>query len=106
LRISFETENLRACCTRLECAEEAIGAEHARELMTVLWDAEAVGTAAELLDLYTPNAAVYGASISLPIGTGYRLSLEAIGRELVRNSEGGVDWNAVRRLKAVDLSSC
>jgi hypothetical protein len=90
----------------LERAEAAIGPAHAQDLITVLSDAEATETAAELIDLYAPNVAVSGDSLSLPIGTRFRLTFVAIGTPLVRDPEGCVDWCAVRRLKMTDISQC
>jgi DUF971 family protein len=80
---------------------------HAQELISVLSDAEAADTAAEFIELYSPSAAVDGHSISLPVGTGYRLSFVAIGVALARyNRAARLDWRAVRRLKVMDLSPC
>jgi hypothetical protein len=104
--VSFNTEGLRDCCASLERAEALIDLTHARDLMTVLSDAEAVDTAAEFVELYAPNAAIEGDIISLPIGRRYRATFVAIGAALVRNRDGGLDWRSVRRLKMMDLSPC
>jgi hypothetical protein len=104
--VSFNTQSLRDCCTTLERAEAAMGAAHAQELMTLLSDAEAVDTAAEFMQLYAPNVGVDGDSISLPIGTRYRVSFVAIGSRPVRNPDGGLNWGALRRLKMTDLYQC
>jgi hypothetical protein len=106
LIVSFNTRELRECCASLEKAEAAIGSPHAQELISVLSDAEAADTAAEFIQLYVPIVAVDGDSISLPIGTRYRLSLVAIGVALVRDHQSGLDWRVVRRLKVMDLSQC
>jgi hypothetical protein len=82
------------------------GSAHAQDLVTVLSDAEAAETAAEFIDLYAPNVAVDGNSISLPIGTRYRLSFVAIGRSLILDPEAVLDWGKVRRLKMMDVSPC
>ena len=83
-----------------------IGATHAQELMAVLADAEAVATATEFIELYSPNVAVHPDYISLPIGTQYEVSFVAIGHAHKRTAQAGVDWGAVRRLKLMDLSQC
>ena len=106
LIVSFNTQELRDCCASLERAEALIGSEHAQDLMMVLSDAEAVDTAAELIELYAPNAAVAGDSISLRVGTRYCLVFVALGASLVRKPPANLDWGAVRRLKMMDLSLC
>jgi len=106
LIISYNSQNLRDACATLERAEALIGYAYAQELMAVLSDAEAAETAAELIELYTPNAAANGGSIFLALGAQYRLSFVAVGSALVRDSGGGVNWREVRRLKLMDISPC
>jgi hypothetical protein len=106
LIVSFNTQDLRDCCASLERAEAVFGSAHAQELMTVLSDAEAVDPAAELMELYAPDVAVDGNSLSLPIGVNYRLSFIAIGATIVRDREIGLDWGTVWRLKMMDISPC
>jgi hypothetical protein len=106
LIVSFNTKALRDCCASSERAEAVIGSAHAQELISVLSDTEAVETAAEFIELYAPNVAVDGDSISLPIGTEYRLAFVAVGVAITRNCEVELDWRAVRRLKMMDLSRC
>ncbi len=72
----------------------------------MLSDAEAVDTAAEFLELYAPDVAVDGDSLSVPIGVECCLSFIAIGAALVRDGETGLDWGKVRRLKMMDISLC
>ena len=103
--VSFNTQELRDRCATLENAETVIGSPHARELISVLSDAEAADTAAEFVELYAPKATVEGDSISLPIGTRYRISFVAIGAA-IGNRNGRPDWRLVRRLKLMDLSPC
>ncbi len=104
--MSFNTQELRDCCASLEKAEAVIGSVHAQELISVLSDAEAAETAAELIELYAPNVAIDGDSISLPVGIRYRLSFVAVGVALVRDREAGPEWSAVRRLKMMGFSKC
>jgi len=74
--------------------------------MTVLADAEAAETADELIALYSPNVKVDGDSISMSIGTRYRMSFVAIGASLVHDGDAGLDWCVVRRLKMMELVEC
>jgi hypothetical protein len=90
----------------LERAEEQFGAVHAQELMAVLSDAEAVDSALELIDLYSPNAEIIGGAIVLKIGVSYRLRLVPIGTSIARGQQVAFDWSTVRRLKIMDLSPC
>ena len=106
LIISFNTKSLRNYCESLERAEGIIGPEHARDLMTVLSDAEAVDTAVELIDLYTPYVVLDGESVSLPVGTQYRAYFIAIGNALLRDPATRLDWSLVRRLKMMELGPC
>jgi hypothetical protein len=106
LIVSFYTQELRDRCASLEKAEAAIGSVHAQELISVLSDAEAAETASEFIELYAPSVAVDADSISLPIGTRYRLSFVAVGAALVRDNRVPLDWRRVRRLKAMELTQC
>lgn len=83
---------------------ELIGSAHAHHLITILSDAEAVETAAELIDLYNPDVVLDGHFISIPIGPHHRLSLVAIGAKFGRDDAAPVDWGRVNRLKVVDIS--
>jgi hypothetical protein len=106
LIVSFETHELRDCCASLEKAEAVVGSTHAQELISVLADAEAAETAAEFIKLRAPNVAVSDDSISLPMGTRYRLSFVAVGVASVGKHGGRVDWRSVRRLKMMELTPC
>lgn len=72
--------------------------------MTVLSDAETADTASELIEFYDPDVTVDGDSLSIPVGTDYRLSFVPIGATLSRDRDGKLDWNTVRRLKIMELS--
>jgi hypothetical protein len=106
LIVSFNSQDLRDLCASLEQAEAKIGSAHAQELLTVLSDAEAADTAAEFLELYSPNASADRDSISVLIGVRYRVTFVAIGTALGRERETRLDWRIVRRLKMMDLSLC
>jgi hypothetical protein len=79
---------------------------HAQELMAILSDAEANDTAADFIELYAQNAKMDGDSISLLVGTQFRVTFAAVGTALVRDCDTGLDWRLVRRLKMMDLSLC
>ena len=100
--VSFNTRDLRDCCASLEKAEAAIGPEHAKELISLLADAEAAETAAELIEFHMPDVLVDGYTITLLIGTQYRTSFV----RLIRDRKAGIEWSAVRRLKMMELSRC
>lgn len=104
LIVSFNTKLWRDCCGELEKAEAMIGFDHAQKLMTLLADAEAVDTAAELIDLYSPTVTIDGGRISMPIGTRYRAYFEAVGAQLVRHH--GLDWSSVKRVKLMEVAEC
>ena len=104
--VSFNSQDLRNCCASLEQLEAKIGLGHAQELMAVLSDAEAHDTAADFIELYAQNAKIDGDSISLLVGTQYRVTFAAVGTGRVRDCETRLDWRLVRRLKMMDLSLC
>jgi hypothetical protein len=103
---SFASSELRDCCASLEKATAAIGSEHAQQLITLLSEAEAAETAAELMDLYGPHVTADGDTLSLPVGTQYRVRFVAIGSKIVCTPEGAPDWATVRRLKLMELVAC
>lgn len=104
--VSFNTRKLRDICASLEQAEAEIGATHAQELIALISDADSVETAAELIELYDPEAMEVGNAISLPVGARYRASFVALGAAAALDSGVPPDWHAVRRLKMMDLTSC
>lgn len=104
--VSFHNEELHDCCCFASVAEETLGSVHAQALATLIAEAEAVETAAELLVLRDPFALVDADdSLSVDIGADYRARFVAIGKEFNRDEEGKIDWSSVRRLKLVALES-
>ena len=106
LIISFNSRSLRDSCASLERAEALIGYAHAQELITLLSDAEAQETAADLMEFYAPDATDDGDTISLRLGTQYQLRFVAVGSAPVGDSGAGLDWRTVRRLKLMEISRC
>jgi hypothetical protein len=104
--VSFQSQELHDCCCIASVAEEALGAILAQALENLIADAEAVETAAELLELLEPFASVApDDSLLADVGADYRARFVAIGQEFTRDEEGKIVWLSVRRLKLVALES-
>lgn len=105
--ISFDTRELLECCSNLELAEQRLGSAYAQALVSLIADAEAFANAAEFLEFFGPAGRVGGNdTISLAIGSDYRVHFIAAGTRFGRSSDGRIDWTSVQRLKLVDLSRC
>lgn len=103
--ISFETHDLHDCCCRIESAEEKFGSIHAQALATLIADAEAFESAAELIDFLGPDANLnQDDSLSVAIGSDYQAKFVAAGVRFARSDEGRVIWSSVQRLKLVEIS--
>jgi hypothetical protein len=101
--VSFQSEELHDCCCIADVAEKKLGSEHAQALATVIADAEAVETAAEFIELFTPLNVGHSDSLLVPIGADYRVRFVAVGQAFGRDEEGGIDWSTVRRLQLAVL---
>jgi len=107
LIISFDTRDLLECCSSLGMAEQQLGSAHAQALVSLIADAEAFENANELIEFFGSEAHVAeDDTISLAIGSDYRVEFVAAGVRFVRDADGRVDWKSVQRLKVVDLSRC
>jgi hypothetical protein len=107
LIISFDTRDLLECCSSLEVAEQRLGSAHAQALVSLIADAEAFENAGELIQFFGSQAHVAeNDSISLAIGSHYRMEFVAAGIRFVRDAADKIDWTSVRRLKLVELSRC
>jgi hypothetical protein len=107
LIISFDTRDLLESCSSLEIAERWLGSAHAQALVSLIADAEAFGNASELIEFFGADAQVAeNDSISLAIGSDYRVVFVAAGFRVVRDTDGRIDWTSVQRLKLVDILRC
>jgi hypothetical protein len=105
LIISFDTRELRECCSRLEIAEQRLGSAHAQALVSLIADAEAFENANELIEFFEPEANVTENDlVSIAIGSDYYVAFVAVGVRFVRDANDRMDWTSVQRLKVVDLS--
>jgi hypothetical protein len=74
LTISFESVEWKRICTKIEVAQELLGAQPASDLITFLAEAEATSNAAELRD-FRGGEIIGGDSLSFAIGSDYRAKL-------------------------------
>jgi hypothetical protein len=107
LIISFDTPDLRDCCSSLDVAEQRLGSAHAQALVSLIADAEAFENANDLIMFFGSGAQAAGDNlICVPTGSEYRAIFVAVGVRFVRTPDGSIDWSSVQRLKLVDLSRC
>lgn len=86
-------------------AEQRLGSARAQALVSLIADAEAFQNANELIEFFGSEAHVSeNGSISLAIGSDYRVEFVAAGVRFVRYADGRVDWTSVQRLKVLYLS--
>lgn len=105
--ISFDSRNLLECCSTLEAAEQRLGSAYAQALLSLIADAESFENAAELIEFFGPAAHVGdGDTISIAIGSDYRIEFVAAGTRFRRKAEGEIAWTSVQRLKLVNLLRC
>lgn len=98
--VSFHTQDLRDRCSRIAIAMECLGTLHARELIELIADIEALENADQLADLRGPDVCKgEPASLSITIGSAYCAIFTPVGSKFTYCEAGGVDWSSVRRLK-------
>lgn len=102
--ISYETEELLNLCVESHRAENTIGGPSARLLQTFIADAEAFENAMELIRFLGNDAEVALAkTLSISIGSSYRIQLIAVGINFDIDAQGKIDWASVTRLKLVSI---
>jgi hypothetical protein len=105
LIISFKDSSLHDACVKLHQAEQLYGSVHAAALVTFISDAEAFESVGELLDFLGDDIQLLpDESLSVLIGSDYRVALVVAGKRFDRDVGGRVVWTSVKRLKLVEIS--
>ena len=105
ITISFEDGPLHDTCIELQKAELEYGSLNAAALVTFLSEALAFENVEELISLFGEEIKILpDDSLSLPIGSDYRVALVVAGTRFKRNAVGRVVWSSVTRLKLVEMS--
>ena len=105
ITISFEAQALHDVCVNLQRAEQLLGSIHAESLVTLISEAMAFENAQELIDFLGEDVRISSNdSLSVAIGTDYRVGLVVAGKRFNRDADGRVVWTSVTRLKLVEIS--
>lgn len=104
--VSFDTQELRNCCSSLRAAEARFGASAADELITMLAEAEVFENANDFIEFRSPESSAIGDSIQIKIGEVLKVQFVAVGTKIERNEKSEIIWNSVRRLKMTEAKPC
>jgi spermidine/putrescine-binding protein len=104
LTISFISAQWKQICTKIEVAQEEMGAQSATDLMTFLAEAESAENAAELID-FRGEEIGEGDSLSFAIGSDYRATLTVVGQQPTRKPSGEIDWDSVQHMM-IGITKC
>jgi hypothetical protein len=102
LVISFETPALRTVCIDSGEARKLYGDDAAAALRRVLAELRAADTLFDIASLFDlPTGAE--PEFETPLGSTHRLVLRCGSRKVPKLPAGNVDWNAMDRLRVVDV---
>lgn len=105
--ISYGSRRLLDCCSSALAAEEALGPAYAPAVLSLIAEAEALETAAELLRLYGNSAKVeMDDSLLVAVGANCSVRFTVVGAQNRRDGAGRVVWDSVQRLKLVAIVRC
>lgn len=104
MEISFETRQLRAICRDAAEAEASIGPLAAARLRQVLADLRAADALFDLADFIDLPAEGQN-ELVLTVEPTHRLVLRCGNRTPPRSPSGEIDWNAVDRLKVMEITA-
>ena len=102
LVISYGSRELAHRCTKLELAQEWLGPADAQALVDLIADAEAMESAAALIEFYEADISEND-SLSIVFSPRYRALLEPIGHKVPRGDGKKPMWAQVRRLLLVNV---
>jgi hypothetical protein len=106
LIISFDNAELKRSCCDNAVAEAAYGTLNARALFTALADAEAMESAADLIDFFGNEVVVQqDSSLMLSFGSDLCAKLIPVGTKFKRADDGSVNWETVRYLKLIQIGN-
>lgn len=104
--ISYGSAALRDCCASTLTAEQELGQAHAAAVLGLIADAEALETAADLLQFYGESATVETDSLLIAVGAKCAVRFVTVGTRVIRDNSGRICWNSVQRLKLVAIVRC
>jgi len=105
INISFEDAALHDLCVDLDRAEKVFGSISASALVNFISDANAFESVRELIDFIGGDIEItVDDSLSIALGSDYRVYLVAVGTRFIRDAEGRIVWASVSRLKLLHIS--
>jgi hypothetical protein len=106
LELSFSTAQVREICEKRKDAMDALGAAAATELAERLADIDAMGTAAELMELFSGDLERSSADeFALLLRAGYRVVMRSGHPKRPATTAGTADWSKVTRLRIVAIEA-